>query len=76
MAKSKEQKKQELQSIEEKFKDSKSVVFSSDNGANVKTIEALRNELKANDAEYLVVKKTLLKKAVKDMGEADQLNDL
>ena len=76
MAKTKEQKKEALKTVQDKLKDSKSVVFSSDTGSNVKTIQELRNELKQNDAEYLVVKKTLLRKAIKDMGETDQLDDL
>ncbi|OGY93710.1 MAG: 50S ribosomal protein L10 [Candidatus Komeilibacteria bacterium RIFOXYC1_FULL_37_11] len=76
MPKSKIQKQEALKSLEEKLKDSKAVVFSSDTGSNVKTIESLRKELKANNAEYLVVKKTLLKKAIKDMGETDQLDQL
>jgi len=76
MPKTKEQKKEALKMLQDKLKDSKSVVFSSDTGSNVKTIEELRNELKANDAEYLVVKKTLLKKATKDMGETEQFDEL
>ena len=76
MAKTKEQKKEALKTVQDKLKDSKSVVFSSDTGSNVKTIQELRNELKQNDAEYLVVKKTLLRKAIKDMGETDQLDEL
>lgn len=76
MAKSKEQKKEALKYLQDKLKESKSVVFSSDTGSNVKTIESLRNELKANEAEYLVVKKTLLRKATKDLGEAEHLDEL
>ena len=76
MAKTKEQKKEALKAVQDKLKDSKSVIFSSDTGSNVKTIQELRQELKQNDAEYLVVKKTLLRKAIKDMGETDQLDDL
>ena len=76
MAKTKEQKKEALKIVQDKLKDSKSVVFTSDTGSNVKVIEALRKELKENDAEYLVVKKTLLKKATKDMGETEQFDDL
>ena len=76
MPKTKEQKKEALKVVQDKLKDSKSVIFSSDTGSTVKTIEELRKELKQNDAEYLVVKKTLLKKAIKDMGETDQLDEL
>ena len=76
MPKTKEQKQEALKTLQEKLKDSKAVVFSSDTGSNVKVIDELRRELKANDAEYLVVKKTILKKAIKDMGETDQLDNL
>ncbi|MFA6307948.1 MAG: 50S ribosomal protein L10 [Patescibacteria group bacterium] len=76
MPKTKEQKQEALKVLQEKLKDSKAVVFSSDTGSNVKVINELRRELKANNAEYLVVKKTILKKAIKDMGETDQLDDL
>lgn len=76
MPKTKVQKQEALQSLQTKLKESKSVVFSSDNGSNVKTIESLRKELKANNAEYLVVKKTLLRKAIKDMGETEELEQL
>jgi len=76
MAKTKEQKGEALKIVQDKLKNSKAVVFSSDSGLNVKTIEKLRKELKQNNAEYLVVKKTLLKKAIKNMGEAEPLNDL
>jgi large subunit ribosomal protein L10 len=76
MAKTKEQKQEALKVVQDKLKDSKSVIFSSDTGSNVKTIEELRKELKENNAEYLVVKKTLLKKATKDMGETEQFDEL
>jgi len=76
MAKTKEQKKEALKLIQDKLESSKSVIFSSDTGSNVKTIEELRKELKENDAEYLVVKKTLLKKATKDMGPTEQFDEL
>jgi len=76
MPKTKEQKQVALKLIQDKLKNSKSVIFSSDTGSSVKTIEELRKELKQNDAEYLVVKKTLLRKATKDMGQTEQFDDL
>lgn len=76
MPKTKEQKQEALKVVQDKLKDSKATVFSSDTGSNVKTIEELRKELKDNDAEYLVIKKTLLKKAIENMGETDQLDSL
>ncbi|MBT7552911.1 50S ribosomal protein L10 [bacterium] len=76
MPKTKEQKKEALKSIQTKLADSKSVVFSSDNGLGVKAAEDLRKELKNVGSEYLVVKKTLLKKALADVEDAEQINDL
>ncbi|MBT4349519.1 50S ribosomal protein L10 [bacterium] len=76
MPKTKEQKKEALKSIQDKLNDSKSVVFSSDNGLGVKTAEDLRKELKKVGGEYLVVKKTLLKKVLAEMEGSDQINDL
>ena len=76
MPKTKEQKKEILKQLQDKIKDSKSVVFSTDQGLDVKTVEALRKELKANKAEYMIAKKTLIKKAVKDVGEDSGLEDL
>ncbi|MBT4849519.1 50S ribosomal protein L10 [Candidatus Parcubacteria bacterium] len=76
MAKSKEQKKEILAVIKDKMAKSKSVVFSSDTGLNVKTVEEMRKDLRENGAEYLVTKKTLLKKATKDFGDSEAVNDL
>ena len=76
MSKTKDQKKEILKNIQEKLAESKSVVFSSDNGLDVKTVQALRKELKSEGGEYLVVKKTLLKKALADLPDNEQLDDL
>ncbi|MDP2812712.1 MAG: 50S ribosomal protein L10 [bacterium] len=76
MPKTKDQKEQILKSLKDKLAISKSVVFSSDKGLDVKTIERLRNELKGNGAEYMVAKKTLLKLATKELGESDDLENL
>ena len=76
MPKTKDQKKEILKNIKDKLADSKSVVFSSDNGLGVKTAEALRQELKNSGSEYLVIKKTLLKKALADFEDSEQLDDL
>ena len=65
MPKTKDQKKEILKNIKDKLADSKSVVFSSDNGLGVKTAQALRQELKSAGGEYLVIKKTLLKNSIK-----------
>lgn len=76
MPKSKEQKKDFLDKLKDKLAKSKSTVFSSDTGLNVKTSEELRKELKKNGAEYLVAKKTLLKLATKDLGESEEVDNL
>ncbi len=76
MPKNKEQKKQILESIKDKIARSKAVIFSSDQGLNVKTVEKMRRELKQSGAEYLVAKKTLLQLATKELGGAEVLADL
>ncbi|MBT6691438.1 50S ribosomal protein L10 [Candidatus Parcubacteria bacterium] len=76
MAKTKEQKKKILDVLKDKIAKSKSVVFSSDNGATVQSVESLRKELRDNGAEYLVTKKTLLKLATKDVEGENQVEDL
>ncbi len=65
MAKTREQKKQILQKLEEKIKKSKSIVFANFESLGVKENEELRNNLRENNSEYLVVKKTLLNLALK-----------
>ncbi|PWB38750.1 MAG: 50S ribosomal protein L10 [Parcubacteria group bacterium] len=76
MPKSKAQKKKVLEDIKEKIAKSKAVVFSSDKGLNVKTVEKMRRELKQGGAEYLVAKKTILQLATKELGEAEALDNL
>ena len=71
MPKTKEQKRQILENLKDKLAKSKSVVFSSDTGLDVRTIEELRKEMKKNDAEYLVAKQTLLDIATKDLKDKD-----
>ncbi len=77
MSKSKEQKSEAIKRIQEKLESSKGVVFSTDQGLKVKEVDILRNELRKNNAEYLVAKKTLLKKATADLlteGDLDSLS--
>ncbi len=77
MAKNKEQKLEALSGVKDKMAKSQSVVFSADQGLNVKTIEKMRRELKEKGGEYLVVKKTLLSKALADFeGSEEQVNNL
>lgn len=76
MPKTKEQKKEALEIVKDKITQSKSVIFSADKGLAVKTVEALRKELRSKGGEYLVVKKTLLKKALGDLEGVETIDDL
>lgn len=64
MAKNKEQKKEMLKNMEEKISRAKSVVFASFNGLGVSENNEIRSQLKKEDGEYLVTKKTLLNLAM------------
>jgi large subunit ribosomal protein L10 len=66
MPKTKDQKKEILQTLEDKLSRSKSIVFSGFNALEVKDNEELRQKLQDNNAEYLVAKKTLLSLALKN----------
>ncbi|MDD5031643.1 MAG: 50S ribosomal protein L10 [Patescibacteria group bacterium] len=71
MPKTREQKKEILESLTEKIKRAKSVVFAKFNSLGVKENEDLRNKLKAEGGEYYVAKKTLLDLAFKNSGMKD-----
>jgi large subunit ribosomal protein L10 len=71
MPKTKEQKKEIIKNLEEKIERSKSVIFAGFNGLGVKDNEDLRKELKKENGEYLVTKKTLLNIAFKNKGYND-----
>ncbi len=60
MAKSKEQKEQELSALTEKYDKSKSVVFTKYLGLTVAEIQDLRRQLREENSEMVVVKKTLI----------------
>jgi large subunit ribosomal protein L10 len=66
MAKTKEQKKEILKDLTDKVLKAKSVVFTKFAGLGVKENEELRKELKKEDSEYYVAKKTLMDLAFKD----------
>lgn len=68
MAKSKNQKEAILAKLKEKLTSMKSVVFANFSGIGVKDIESLRKKCREEGSEYLVAKKTLLKKALLDNG--------
>jgi large subunit ribosomal protein L10 len=66
MAKTKEQKKEILENLADKIKRAKSIIFTRFDGLGVKDNEDLRKQLKKENSEYFVVKKTLLNLAFKD----------
>ncbi|PIU09148.1 MAG: 50S ribosomal protein L10 [Candidatus Moranbacteria bacterium CG_4_8_14_3_um_filter_34_16] len=61
----KEQKKKLVKELSQKLKDSKATVFSDFKGMNVKDMTILRRELKDNEVDFQVLKKTLLGVALK-----------
>lgn len=66
MPKTKEQKQEILQTLAENIKKQTAMVFVDFKGMNVRDITAFRKELRENDAELLVAKKTLLQKALRE----------
>ncbi len=76
MAKSKEQKKEALEEIKNKFDNSKLVVLASYNDLPVSDIQELRKKLKEKDVFYRVVKKTILKLVTKDNVDEDLIDGL
>lgn len=67
----KEQKKQIVEDLKDKFKKQKSVVFVDYKGITVKDMSALRNELKKEGVDFKVAKKTLIDLVLKDIGIKD-----
>jgi large subunit ribosomal protein L10 len=68
MAKSRQSKEVILAQVKEKFGQSKAVVFADHTGLKVKDTEELRNRCKAENVEFLAVKKTLMEKILKELG--------
>jgi len=66
MPKSREQKKEILRDLNEKVSKAKSVVFTKFSRLTVKENENLRKELRKENSEYYVAKKTLINLAFKD----------
>ncbi len=71
MPKNKEQKKEILRDLDEKIKKSKSIVFATFDSLGVKDNEELRSNLKKEQGEYYVSKKTLLDLAFKNSKISD-----
>lgn len=68
MPKSKIQKGEIMRDLTERIKKSKSIVFAGFNALGVKDNEVLRLQLRAENGEYYVAKKTLLGRALKEQG--------
>ncbi len=68
MAINRQKKNEILQDLMEKFKNAKSVVFAQYSGISVKDLTALRKELRKNNLDYKVAKKTLIKIAAEKNG--------
>jgi len=73
---SKDCKKEILQDLIEKLKESKGVVLTDYKGMNVYQISSLRNELKEKKVEFKVIKNTLLEKASEELNVKDLTKDL
>lgn len=73
MAVTRQVKEEALKELVDKFGRSKSVVFAGYRGLTVAGISELRSQLRKEDAEMKVAKKTLISKAAKDhVGELDK----
>ncbi|PIR01896.1 MAG: 50S ribosomal protein L10 [Candidatus Nealsonbacteria bacterium CG_4_10_14_0_8_um_filter_37_14] len=68
MALTREQKKKIIDELKEKIDKQKAMVFVDFTGTKVKDISRLREEMKKDNCEFKVAKKTLLKIALKDRG--------
>jgi large subunit ribosomal protein L10 len=72
MPKSKIQKGEILRTVQTKVEQMKAAVFVNFSGISVKEIDALRSECRKEGIDYLVTKKTLLRKALTDKGLGDE----
>lgn len=73
MAINKQKKEEILSNLKEIIKDSGSVVFVNFHGINVSESTALRRELQESGVNYLVAKKTLVKKAFEKSGTEGEM---
>ncbi len=65
MAKSRQQKEATVAALEEKFKNSKAVVFTNFDGLSVSEADEMRQALRDAGVEYMVAKRTLIGLALK-----------
>lgn len=75
MAKTRQQKELTLSVMNEKFNNSKSVVFARYMGLTVADVQELRNKLREDDSEMMVAKKSLIKRMLKEGGADDSIVD-
>lgn len=68
MPKTRDQKQAILSALKDKVAKAKSIVFARFSGLTVKDNEALRRDLRAENGEYLVAKKTFLNIALRERG--------
>ncbi len=68
MPKSKQQKQQTVVDLEEGLKQAKAVVFANFQGSTVAETEELRRDCRKENVEVLAAKKTLVKRALGDLG--------
>jgi len=73
---SKDSKKEILQDLIAKLKESKGVVLTDYQGMNVSQISSLRNELKEKKVGFKIVKNTLIEKAGEELNVEDLTKDL
>jgi len=71
MPKSKFQKQETVKSLQDGLKAAKAVVFANFQGLKVSEAEELRRECRKNDIKVVAAKKTLVKRACKDLGFND-----
>ncbi|MFA6215919.1 MAG: 50S ribosomal protein L10 [Patescibacteria group bacterium] len=71
MAKTRQKKDEEIKKLAEELSRAKSLVFVNFNGLKVKEIEDLRKRCRKENIGYTVIKKTLMKMALKNAGLTD-----
>lgn len=62
--------------IKENFSNASAIYLVDYHGVNVDEINGIRREFLKEDITYKIFKNTLVKKAIEELGEYDQLNDL
>src|SRR3989344_8900861 len=68
MPKTRQQKEQGVKTYTEKLERAKGLVFVNFDGLKVKDIEALRKQCRQQGIDYVVAKKTLMKRALAEAG--------